>query len=113
MRYVTKLLRPSRGWFHEIGRRLFQDSRIRPITLHHIDVLADGTVIGLYEVNGNANHVRDRFAEIEPIHECHCTDIGESVMLYDHYDSNDQLRQVLTPLRWFEIVLDTPMKFTL
>lgn len=112
MRYLTLLVEPSGGGaFHPLGERLTDEPSIERRAIHHVDLLADDTVLLFAEASGSQERYERIMEESPRVHEY-------LVAGDDHWTAVSRLeptegaRRALELQRESHLVIDTPIRFT-
>jgi predicted DNA binding protein len=111
MRFVELVVRPEVGW-SSFGDVVADDDAVQREAIHQLDLLDDGTVVMLYELSGDRDHVHDLLDEHFEAKAVQASDIGENVLVYAHHDPNAVVEGLLRIPRRYGIVVDTPLEFT-
>lgn len=112
MRYLTVRVEPSGGGaFHPLGERLTDEPSIERRAIHHVDLLADDTVLLFAEASGSRERYRQIMDGSPHVHEY-------LVAGDDHWVAVSQLeptegaRRALELQQESRLVIDTPIRFT-
>jgi hypothetical protein len=112
MRYLTVVVKPGGdGAFHPLGRQLTDESAIERRAIHHVELLADDTVLLLAEASGSQERYRQ-------IMEASADVLGYLIagedrwMAVSQFEPTDEVRRALTLQRESLLVVDTPIRFT-
>jgi hypothetical protein len=109
VRYLTLRLRPTDGGaFHPVGERLARDPSIRREAIHHVELLADGTVLTLAEGSGD----RERYEELmstAPEVEDFLVSGSERWMATSQFEARAPVRQLLEWRRGSDLVVEMPI----
>jgi predicted DNA binding protein len=110
MRYATIVLDPGPEGFYPVCAACIEQAKITSERIHHINLLDDGTIVGLYQFRGDLERVR---AELDDSPRVLSYDIAgtDDVHLYLHEEATDLATTLLSALDEFEIILDTPQEF--
>lgn len=112
MQYVSFKIRPGDRWFHPIDERIAADAELRHGPIHNIDLLADGSVVVLYEVYGDCDRVAELLAEQGEAETAETVPIGDDTLVYTHGQPSDDVRTLLETANRHRILIDTPITFT-
>ena len=112
MRYLTALVEPNgRSAFHPLGAQLSDDPSIERRAIHHVELLADDTVLLFAEASGS----QERYGEIME-DSPHVRDFivsGDNHwMAVSLFEPTAVTRQTLELQRNSHLVIDTPIHFT-
>lgn len=110
MRYATVVVDPGPEGFYPVCAGCIDQTQITCERIHHINLLDDGTIVGLYQLRGERERV---MAELDENPHVLSYDIvgADDVLLYLHEEATDLARSLLSVLDEFEIILDTPQQF--
>ena len=90
MRYAELLLRPRRGGFHPAEDALIEAPDVERVAIHHMNQLDDGTIVFLYELQGNVERVRRIYdAHDDIISYSISTSEDNDIHSYIHFRPND------------------------
>lgn len=108
MRYLTVLVQPSEGGFHPLGETLTEEPSITREAIHHVELLADGTVLLLAEGSGD----QTRYEEImqdSPYVVDSLVSGDQPWMAVSQFEPTDLARHALELQRESDIVVETPI----
>jgi predicted DNA binding protein len=112
MRYLTVLVSRSDGdGFHPLGTKLGAEQSITREAIHHVDLLADGTVLLFAEGSGK----RDRYEAImreSPRVDDYLVSGQERWMAVSRFEATPPIRRLLELERESELVVETPIRIT-
>jgi len=110
MRFITLVYEHPDGWLQSIGESFDENDGVEPVAQHSSQLLADGTALVLYEIEGDADEVRRILSENEEIEEYQVTKLRERVAAYIHYDPTETVERLLRIPSENGIVVDDPVK---
>ncbi|GAA5044851.1 helix-turn-helix domain-containing protein [Haladaptatus pallidirubidus] len=112
MRYLTVLVHPAEGGaFHPLGEKLTKESEIEREAIHHVEHLADDTVLSFAEGSGD----RGRYEEImrnSPYVVDYLVSGGNRWMAVSQFEPTEATRRLLERQRESNVVIETPIYFT-
>jgi len=112
MRYLTVVVKPEGdGAFHPLGGQLTDESAIERRAIHHVDLLADDTVLLLAEASGSQERYRQIMAASPHVRN-YLTAGEDRWMAVSHFEPTEEVRRALTLQRESLLVVDTPIRFT-
>jgi len=112
MRYLTVLVKPNEsGAFHPLGEELTAAPSIERRAIHHVELLADDTVLLFAEASGSQDRYRQIMAE-SPHVISYLTAGEDRWMAVSQFEPTDTVRRALDLQRESRLVLDTPIRFT-
>ncbi|RBI59208.1 helix-turn-helix domain-containing protein [halophilic archaeon] len=110
MRYLTVLAHPAEsGTFHPLGKQLAEEPSLQREAIHHVELLADGTVLLLAEGSGD----RDRYREImrdSPYVVDYLVSGEERWMAVSQFEPTASTRRILELGRESDIVIEMPIR---
>lgn len=112
MRYITFVIIPSDGGLTDTDREFGTDPEITRRSIQHINLLADGTAVVIFELEGEPGAVRDILANSGEVLEHNITETRENHHVYIHLEANETITELLTIPNRYELVLDTPLVYT-
>lgn len=111
MRYLTVLVHPAEGRvFHPLGKKLADEPTIAREAIHHVELLADGTVLSFAEGSGD----QERYEEImrdSPYVVDFLVSGEDPWMAVSQFEPTDVTRRALELQRESDIVIETPIQF--
>ena len=111
MRYATIVITPDDGGLHPADWALYTDPDVTRETIHKINLLNDGTCVTLYEVSGNLVRAEELLRNRPDVIAADVSGTEEG-LAYVHFEANFTVEALLTIVRMFEFVLDTPIECT-
>jgi predicted DNA binding protein len=110
MRYATVVLDAGPEGFSPECQACVEQSKISNERIHQINLLDDGTIVGLYQFRGDREAVT---AELDANPRVLHYDMTgtDDVLLYLHEEATDLTLTLLSTLDEFEVILDTPLEF--
>lgn len=112
MRYATVVLDPDEGFYP--GYRAYTErASVTRELIHHIRLVDDGTIVGLYQLWGDFDEVKGELEARSQViqYDIAGTENG-SVFVYEHTHATGATTSLLSLLQEFELVLDFPLEFT-
>lgn len=110
MRYVTVHLEPDDGGaFHPLGERLTADPSVERWAIHHVELLADDTVLLLAEASGSRERYREIMEE-SPHVEDYLVAGEDRWMAVSQFHPTEPFRRALKLQRESQFVGDTPIR---
>jgi len=110
MRYLTARVEPAADAFHPLGRELSAEPSIEREAIHHVELLADETVLLFAEGSGD----RDRYEAIMRDSEYvldHLVSGEERWTAVSRFEPTPLARRTLELQRDAELVVETPIRF--
>lgn len=112
MRFIENTITPKRGWFHPVDRLVERDPDVERKRIQQINLLEDDTVVMLYELAGEHDHIE---AVVDEYFEAlaHSTSrIGDDTLVWAHIEPSSLVSRLLRIPREYNIVLQMPLEFT-
>jgi predicted DNA binding protein len=111
MRYAELLLRSRRGGFHPAEDALIEAPDVERVAIHHMNQLDDGTIVFLYELQGNVERVREIYdAHDDIISYSISTSEDNDIHSYIHFRPNDLVDTLFRLPQEHSLVVDTPIE---
>ncbi|MFB6084898.1 MAG: helix-turn-helix domain-containing protein [Halorientalis sp.] len=111
MRYVTYALTPERGYL-DPGEVVFREHGVVLRSIQELDLLTDGTVVMLYEVEATRDRIDESLAGAgEKVIDYRVADAGDHRMLQVHYHPSDLIRNLMELHDSYATHLDLPLEF--
>jgi len=109
MRYLTVLARPTEGdTFHPLGERLSEEPSVTREAIHHVELLADGTVLLFGEASGSQERYREIMSEAPSVQE-YLVSGDDPWMAVSQFEPSPSTRRMLELTTEFDIVIETPI----
>lgn len=112
MRYIQFQLIPRQEAVHSIDRVLRDDPRVSRRAIHHLRLLTDGTMVGLYELVGSISHLQSTIESHPAMHEYQISRSGDAIYVHAHTEANEMLQRLLEIQHEYDIVIETPIEYT-
>lgn len=112
MRYITFVIIPPDGGLTETDRSFGDAPAITRRSIQHINLLADGTAVVIFELDGDIEAVEEILETESEVLEYNFTETRESHHVYIHLEANEIIEDLLTIPNEHEVVVDTPMVYT-
>ena len=112
MRYVQYRIVPSEGTLHPLERVLAEDALTTRKAIHHLNLRDDGTTIGLYELDGDVDHLERTFADHPDMLSARVSRVGSTVYSHAHTQTNEVVRRLLEIQNEHTLITDMPIEYT-
>ena len=110
MRYLTVLAHPADGsTFHPLAERLAAEPSIEREAIHHVELLADGTVLLFGEGSGDRSRYEEIMADSPSVVD-YLASGQDRWMAVSQFEATDETRQVLELRRELDVVIETPIR---
>jgi len=111
MRFADIVVRPDGGW-SSFGEAISGDPSVCREAIHQLNLMADGSVVMLYELSGEHERIHEALEEHFEARAYQVSDMEGNVLVYAHHDPNPIVEGLLRIPQQYGIVIDTPMEFT-
>lgn len=111
MRYVKVVLVPGEDELHPAADALAAEDAVTRETIHHLNLLNDGTAVTLSRLRGDRESLEAILADTEAILRYDVSDAGDELQAYAHFEPNETAHELLNLTREHELVLDTPIEY--
>ncbi|WP_276261441.1 helix-turn-helix domain-containing protein [Haloglomus litoreum] len=111
MRFVELVVNPDEGW-SRFGRVVADDPGVTREAIHQLELMADGSVVMLYELSGDHDRITELLDEHFDADASEISEIAGNVLVYAHHDPSPTVDGLLRIPRELGIVVDTPLEFT-
>lgn len=109
MRYATVVVDPGTDGFYPESRVFLDRANVTRERVHHVELLEDGTVVGLYELHGDADRIRSGVRYLP--HVVSFDVVGtDPVFLYLHEEATEPARTLLRELEAARTLLYRPFE---
>lgn len=112
MRYVTFTLTPPEEGFHPVDRRLVADPDVAPVAIHHVELLADETLVMLAEARGDADRYREILRSSEEVLSSVVSAADDRAIGYSHVVANELTLELFKRQQTSEFVVEMPIEVT-
>jgi predicted DNA binding protein len=112
MRYVQYLIVPNEGTLHPLERILAEDTLTTRKAIHHLNLRDDGTIVGLYEFEGDVDHLETAFEDHPDMLSSRLSRIGSTVYSHAHTRTNEVVRRLLEIQNEHTLITDMPIEYT-
>ncbi|WP_396613927.1 helix-turn-helix domain-containing protein (plasmid) [Haloferax sp. S1W] len=110
MRYLTVRLHATEGGaFHPLGKQLADEPSIQREAIHHVELLANGTVLTLAEASGDRERYEKLMATVPSVRDYSVS--GEQRWIaMSQFEARDQVQQLLEFRRESNLVIKMPIR---
>lgn len=109
MRFATFVYRHPDGWFQSLGGAFAKEDDITRVAVHSQQLLDDGEAIYLYELEGNAQTVRDVLDDTDIATSYQVVQSGDSAFAYIHFEPAPIVERMLRTPATHGLVIDGPI----
>lgn len=109
-RYATIVVDPGTDGFSPESRALLERANVIHERVHQVDVLDDGSIVGLYELRGDADEIRRGVPNLPGVVSYSVTGT-DPVYVYLHERETEPAGSLLQELRSSRVVLDQPLEY--
>lgn len=110
MRCAELSLRPGREGFHPADKALLDADEVERVAIHHINQLDDGTVVFLYQLQGDLDRAREIMDEHSDVLTHSVSGDGQDLIAYIHFQPNDTVATLFRLPQEYSLVVDTPIE---
>lgn len=112
MRYAKCIIIPDDAGLHPVDRRIANHPDISRELLHNVNLLADESIVTIYQFSGDRGALESMLEESPMVHKYQLSGVDDVIHAYMHVEADDRLVSLLSMLKKFEFIFDTPMEFT-
>lgn len=112
MRYVQYRIVPDEGTLHPLERVLAEDALTTRKAIHHLNLRADGTIVGLYELEGDTEHLREMFETHPDMLSARVSRVGSTIYSHAHTRTNEDVKRLLEIQNEHTLITDMPIEYT-
>lgn len=112
MRYVQYRIVPNEGTLHPLERVLAEDALTTRKAIHHLTLRDDGTIVGLYELEGDVDHLEKAFETHPAMLSSRLSRIGSTVYSHAHTRTNEVVKRLLEIQNKHTLITDMPIEYT-
>lgn len=112
VRSVTFVITPPDGGLTEADRRVGETSGVTRESVHHLNLLADGTVVGIFEIGGDSTTIDDILSTTDKVLRYTISETRQNCHVYVHFEPNDTVATLLAVTHDYELVIVPPMVAT-
>ncbi|WP_247730483.1 helix-turn-helix domain-containing protein [Halovivax limisalsi] len=111
MRYVTVAISTDEPAYHPIEHELSTEPNVRRRAIHAFEVLDDGTLVLLAEIDGDAERHRELLADAEAVHEFAVADDGSGIC-YSRVEPTPLASRLVRRERASPVIVVPPIEYT-
>ncbi|ELZ08742.1 Bacterio-opsin activator HTH domain protein [Natrinema thermotolerans DSM 11552] len=112
MRYAKCVIIPDEEGLHPLDRRIAEHPDVTRELLHNVNLLVDETIVALYQFSGDRNALESILSASSMVNQHQLSSADGEHHAYIHLEADDRLVGLLSMLREFEFIYDTPLEFT-
>lgn len=112
MRYAKCVIIPDDEGLHPVDKRIEDHPDVSRELIHNVNLLADDTIVVLYQLSGDRDAVESILEESSMMHKYQLSGSHDAIHAYVHVKAHDRLVNLLGMLDEFEFIFDTPLEFT-
>ncbi|WP_254531452.1 helix-turn-helix domain-containing protein [Natrinema gelatinilyticum] len=112
MRYAKCIIIPDDEGLHPVDRRIADHPDISRELLHNVNLLADGTIVTIYQFSGDRAALESILDDSSMVRKYQLSGVDGVIHTYIHVEAHDRLVGLLSILKEFEFIFDTPLEFT-
>ncbi|WP_049901345.1 helix-turn-helix domain-containing protein [Natrinema sp. J7-1] len=111
MRYAKCVIIPDDEGLHPLDRRIADHPDVTRELLYNVNLLADETIVALYRFSGKRTVLESILSESPMVNQYQLSSADGEHHAYIHLEAHDRLVGLLSMLRQFEFIYDTPLEF--
>lgn len=112
MRYAKCIVIPDNEGLHPVDQQIADHPDIARELLHNVNLLADDTIVTLYQLSGDAAALESILTDSTMVRMYHLSEADDAIHAYIHVEAHDRLVGLLSMFREFEFIFDTPLEYT-
>lgn len=112
MRYAKCVIIPDDEGLHPVDRRIAEHPDITRDLLHNVNLLANETIVAIYQFSGDRDALESILADSEMVYKYQLSGVDDAIHAYLHIEADERLVGLLSMLREFAFIFDTPLEFT-
>jgi hypothetical protein len=112
MRSVTFVIIPPDGGLTEADRRVGQTPGVSRESIRHLTLLADGTVVGIFEIGGDSTTIDAILSTSDGVLRYNIFEPRQNSHVYIHFEPNETVATLLAVTHEYELVIVPPMVAT-
>jgi predicted DNA binding protein len=89
-----------------------EDTLTNRKAIHHLNLRADGTIVGLYELEGDTNHLHEAFETHPDMLSVRVSRVGSTIYSHAHTRTNEVVRRLLEIQNEHVLITDMPIEYT-
>lgn len=112
MRYAECIIIPDDDGLHPVDQRIANHPDITRELLHNVNLLDDGTIVTLYQFSGDRAALESILDDSEMVYKYQLSGSQDTIHGYVHVEAHGRLVGLMSMLREFAFIFDTPLEFT-
>lgn len=112
MRYAKCIIIPDGEGLHPVDRQIAENPDVTRELLHNVNLLANESIVTLYQLSGDRDTLKSILDESAMVHKYQLSGAGDEIHAYIHVKADERLVQLLSVIRKFEFIFDTPLEYT-
>lgn len=112
MRYAKCVIIPDDEGLHPVDRRIADHPDVTRDLLHNVNLLANETIVAIYQFSGDRDALESILADSEMVYKYQLSGVDDAIHAYLHIEADERLVGLLSMLREFAFIFDTPLEFT-
>lgn len=112
MRYAKCVIIPDDEGLHPVDRRIAEHPDVTRDLLHNVNLLANETIVAIYQFSGDRDALESILADSEMVYKYQLSGVDDAIHAYLHIEADERLVGLLSMLREFAFIFDTPLEFT-
>lgn len=112
MRSVTFVVVPPEGGLTETDRRVAESPGLTRESVQHVNLLSDGTAVGIFEIGGDPRTIDQLFASADRVIDYTVSETRRNCHVYVRFDPNEVIASLLAVTHDYELIVVPPMVAT-
>ncbi|MFC6765860.1 helix-turn-helix domain-containing protein [Natrinema soli] len=112
MRYAKCIIIPDDEGLHPVDKRIADHPEVSRELLHNVNLLADETIVTIYQFAGDRDALESILADSPMVRKYQLSGVDDEIHAYIHVEAHSRLVGLLSMLKEFEFIFDTPLEFT-
>lgn len=112
MRYAKCIVIPDDEGLHPVDKRIADHPAISRDLLHNVNLLADETIVTIYQFAGDREALETILEDSPMVCKYQLSGVDDEIHAYIHVEAHKRLVGLLSMLKEFEFIFDTPLEFT-
>ncbi|MFC6766361.1 helix-turn-helix domain-containing protein [Natrinema soli] len=112
MRYAKCIIIPDDEGLHPVDKRIADHPEVSRELLHNVNLLADETIVTIYQFSGDREALETILKDSPMVCKYQLSGVGDEIHAYIHVGAHERLVGLLSILKEFEFIFDTPLEFT-
>ncbi|QLG48728.1 helix-turn-helix domain-containing protein [Natrinema halophilum] len=112
MRYAKCIIIPDDEGLHPVDKRIADHPDVDRELLHNVNLLDDESIVTIYQFSGDRTALEPILQDSSMVCKYQLSGVDDVIHAYIHVKPYDKLVGLLSMLKKFEFIFDTPLEFT-